>query len=147
MIATANIADAATLLPLPSVTLAFYESHADSVIYNTLPSAISKSDKWGHFLITNIKPVPYRVIAFSDENGNNMYNPENEKLAFLDSLFTPSKVMVKGMEELSYVDPKDTTASLARTSDFRLYLFREEASRQFVRNYERLSERVVFYQI
>lgn len=144
MIATANIADAATLLPLPSVTLAFYENHSDSVIYNTLPSAISKSDKWGHFLITNIKPVPYRVIAFSDENGNNMYNPENEKLAFLDSLFTPSKVMVNGMEELSYVDPKDTTASLARTSDFRLYLFREEASRQFVRNYERLSERESF---
>ena len=141
LLATANIADASTLLPLPSVTLAFYENHSDSAIYNLLPSAVSKSDKWGHFLITNLKPVPYRVIAFSDENGNNIYNPENEKLAFLDSLFIPTKIMRKGMSELQYVDPKDTTASLARSSDFRLYLFREVASKQFVKNYERISER------
>ncbi|MDD4058092.1 MAG: Ig-like domain-containing protein [Bacteroidales bacterium] len=141
LIATANIADATTLLPLPGITIAFYENHSDSVIYNTLPSAISKSDKWGHFIITNLKPVPYRVIAFSDENGNNIYNPENEKLAFLDSLYTPTKVMKNGMDELAYIDPRDTTSSLARISDFRLYLFREVASRQFIRNYERLSER------
>ncbi|OJV18172.1 MAG: hypothetical protein BGO30_04285 [Bacteroidetes bacterium 41-46] len=141
LISTADIVDAATLLPLPGITLAFYENHSDSSLYNQLPSAISKSDKWGHFVITNLKPVPYRVIAFSDENGNNIYNPENEKLAFLDTLFTPSKIMKRGMAELAYVDPKDTTASLARKSDFRLYLFREEASRQFVKEYERLSER------
>lgn len=140
LIATAEILDAFTLLPIPNATLAFYENHSDSVLYNTLPSAIAKSDKWGYFTITNLKHVPYRVIAFTDDNGNNIYNPENEKLAFLDTLFSPVKVMKRGMEELKYVDPKDTTASLARKSDFRLYLFKEENDKQFIKKHERVSE-------
>lgn len=140
LIVNAEILDAFTLLPIHNATLAFYEDHSDSVLYNALPSAIAKSDKWGYFTITNLKPVPYRVIAFTDDNGNNIYNPENEKLAFLDSLFTPFKVMKRGMEELKYVNPKDTSASLARKSDFRLYLFKEENDRQFIKKHERVSE-------
>lgn len=140
LITTADVVDAKTLLPIPLITIAFYENHADSAVYTMFPSAISKSDKWGYFVISNLKQIPYRVIAFSDDNGNNMYNPENEKLAFLDSLFVPNRVMRKGMEELKYVNPKDTTASLARKSDFRLYLFKEDNSKQFIRKHERLSE-------
>jgi len=144
MLATGSVADAATLLPIPGVTIAFYENHEDSVLYNSLPDAVAKSDKWGYFMLTNIKPVKYRVIAFADGNGNNIYNPENEKLAFLDTLFTPGVVMKKGIEQLKYVDPMDTTASLARKSEMQLYLFREEAGRQMIRNYERPLDRMSF---
>lgn len=144
MLATGSVADAATLLPIPGVTIAFYENHEDSVLYNSLPDAVAKSDKWGYFMLTNIKPVKYRVIAFADGNGNNIYNPENEKLAFLDTLFTPGVVMNKGIEQLKYVDPMDTTASLARKSEMQLYLFREEAGRQMIRNYERPLDRMSF---
>lgn len=144
MLATGTIVDAATLLPIPGATIAFYENHADSVLYKNLPDAVAKSDKWGYFMLTNIKPVKYRVIAFADVNGNNIYNPENEKLAFLDTLFNPEVVMRKGIEQLEYVDPKDTTASLARKSEMQLYLFREEAGKQMIRNYERPLDRMSF---
>ncbi|PKP43415.1 MAG: hypothetical protein CVT93_00480 [Bacteroidetes bacterium HGW-Bacteroidetes-10] len=144
MLATGSIVDAKTLLPIPGATIAFYENHADSALYSLLPSAVAKSDKWGYFLLTNIKPVEYRVIAFVDGNSNNIYNPENEKLAFLDTLYRPGIVMKKDMEQLKYVDPMDTTASLARSTEIQLYLFREEAGKQMIRTYERPLDRMSF---
>lgn len=144
MLATGLIVDAATLLPVSGALVAFYADRSDSALYKKLPSAVTKSDQWGYFLATNLKPVPYRVFAYTDGNFNNMYNPENEKVAFLDTLFTPATVMKKGMEELKYIDVKDTNASLARQHQFQLYLFREEGRKQLVRNYERLSQRMMF---
>ena len=144
MLATGLIVDAATLLPVSGALVAFYADRSDSALYKKFPSAVTKSDQWGYFLATNLKPVPYRVFAYTDGNFNNMYNPENEKVAFLDTLFTPATVMKNGMEELKYVDVKDTNASLARQHQFQLYLFREEGRKQLVRNYERLSQRMMF---
>ena len=144
MLVTGLIVDAATLLPVPGALVAFYADHSDSALYKKLPASLARSDQWGFFLATNLKPVPYRLFAYTDKNSNNTYDPENEKVAFLDTLFTPGIVMKKGIEELKYTDLKDTSASLSRKHQLQMYIFREEGRRQLVRTYERPSERMVF---
>ncbi len=144
MLVSGLVVDAATLLPVPGALVAFYTDHSDSAIYKKLPSALSKTDQWGYFLATNLKPVQYRVFAYTDVNSNNTYDPENEKVAFLDTLFTPRIIMKKGVEELKRINLKDTNASLSRPYHLQMYLFREESRRQMVRKYERPSVRMVY---
>jgi uncharacterized protein (DUF2141 family) len=139
-----TILNAVTLLPAEDITIALYKDNSDSVLYNSLPNAYSKSDKFGFFVIRNIEPRPYRVFAFKDNNGNNKYDPENEEVAFLDTLFKPTKILKKGLKELEYVDEKDTLIAMSRPSQLDLYLFRENPDKQFIRESKRLQPRMVY---
>ncbi len=144
MMVSGTILDAATLLPAEDIIVALYKDKSDSVLYKTLPSAYSKSDKFGYFVIRNIEPVQYRVFAFKDNNNNNKYDPENEEVAFLDTLFKPSLVLKKGMRELGFVDEKDTLEAMSRPSELDMYLFRENPDKQFIRESKRLQPRMVY---
>ncbi len=138
------ILDATTLLPLEDIAVGFYSDLSDTAVYKTFPAAIAKSDKWGYFVVRNLKPIPYRVFAFADGNNNNMYDPENEMVAFNDSLIIPSKTMRKDIEELKYVDMKDTSRALARPSQMNLYLFKEDSQKQFLKNKARPERKMVY---
>jgi uncharacterized protein (DUF2141 family) len=144
LMVSGTILNAVTLLPAEDITIALYKDNSDSVLYNSLPNAYSKSDKFGFFVIRNIEPRPYRVFAFKDNNGNNKYDPENEEVAFLDTLFKPTKILKKGLKELEYVDEKDTLIAMSRPSQLDLYLFRENPDKQFIRESKRLQPRMVY---
>ncbi|MDP3452497.1 MAG: Ig-like domain-containing protein [Bacteroidales bacterium] len=144
LMVSGTILNAVTLLPAEDITIALYKDNSDSVLYNSLPDAYSKSDKFGFFVIRNIEPRPYRVFAFKDNNGNNKYDPENEEVAFLDTLFQPTKILKKGLKELEYVDEKDTLIAMSRPSQLDLYLFRENPDKQFIRESKRLQPRMVY---
>ncbi|MDZ4058703.1 MAG: Ig-like domain-containing protein, partial [Bacteroidales bacterium] len=66
LMVSGTILNAVTLLPAEDITIALYKDNSDSVLYNSLPDAYSKSDKFGFFVIRNIEPRPYRVFAFKD---------------------------------------------------------------------------------
>ena len=141
MMLSGTVVDAVSLFPIENATIALYEQATDSTVITTAPSAIARSDKWGYFVVKNIKPVPYFVFAYTDGNNNNRYDQGAEKIAFLDSPVTPTQVMDKDAKELQYCDPKDTLACQARPSQIQLGIFAEKNNNQFVRDYKRFSRR------
>lgn len=139
-----TIYNAQTLMPAQDVTVALYENLSDTAVYKIRPSAISKTDKYGYFVLRNIKGVPYNVFAFKDNNYNNRYDRENEEIAYLDTVFTPTNILNNKLTELQFVKEKDTLIALSRPSQLDLYLFTEDNEKQFIRESKRLQPRMSY---
>ncbi|MHC1778697.1 MAG: Ig-like domain-containing protein [Bacteroidales bacterium] len=144
LMCSGTVLNATTLLPAENITIAFYKELSDSVIFKEKPSAFSKSDKFGYFVVRNIGKGPYKVYAFSDENNNNLYDPDNEKIAFSDTLFIPDVVLRDSLKELLFVEEKDTLAALGRPSLLSLYLFKEDPAKQFIKESKRVHPRMAY---
>ena len=144
MCLTGLVQDFQTLKPMKAVTVMLYKDHSDSAVFLKRPYAAAKTDDWGFFSIRNIKDTVYRVYAVKDENNNNMYDPETERIAFLDSLFRPSTVYNDSIYELKKFDMKDTSMCLARKTDFELNMFREKPSKQLIVKKERVGVRTAY---
>lgn len=139
-----TVVDAATMFPKENITIMFHTDPSDSAVFNLLPVAASKSDKWGYFTLRNIKPGAYRVFAVEDLNNNNKYDPGEESIAFLDSLFVADSVMRPDRPELLSYDIKDTAGIMSRPSAIQLNLFKELSTRQFIRDNKRLTKRSAY---
>lgn len=142
---TGIVQDNETLTPVKDATVALYKASApDSAIYFQRPDASAKSDDWGFFRIRNIADTLYRLYAIVDENNNNLYDPDNEKIAFIDSLIRPVRIVNERDPELRNYDMKDTLKCLARETEYELNLFREKPTKQYIRNKGRIDERKAF---
>lgn len=140
-----TVVDAKTMLPLKQITILFHKDMSDSAVFKFRPRAAAKTDAWGFFTVRNLAPGEYRVYAIEDLNNNNLYDPNgNERIAFLDSLVIPERVMSLDSLELQSLDMKDTLNCLARRSDFQLYLFKETPTRQVMKKSERLDDRMFY---
>ena len=84
------------------------------------------------------------MYAVIDENNNNKYDPETEKVAFVDTLFRPVIMVNDTLPELMKYDMKDTLLCLARNTEVELNLFKEKPSKQMIVNRERLGERTAY---
>lgn len=144
MYVTGRVIDCQTLTPVPKTLVALYRDHSDSACFKALPDAAAITDAWGFFTIRNIAPDAYRVYAYSDADGDYKYNPDGDKVAFLDSVFTPTAVVGESVYELKGFDMKDTTACAARTAMLELPLFTGLQSVQYLQNYGRKAEKAGF---
>ena len=144
MCLTGLVQDFQTLKPLKTVTVMLYKDHTDSAVFLKRPYAAAKTDDWGFFSIRNIKDTLYRVYAVKDENNNNMYDPETERIAFLDTLFRPKTIYNDSIYELKKFEMKDTALCLARKTDFELNMFREKPSKQLIVKKERVGVRTAY---
>lgn len=144
MMMTGTVVDCNTLNPVKGATVMLYKDHADSALFLHRPDAAVKTDEWGYFAIRNIQDTLYRLYAIMDENGNNMYDPDNDKVAFVDTLVRPVMVVNDSLPELKKYDMKDTVNCLARKSEHELALFREKPSKQMIVNKERVGERTAY---
>ena len=144
MCLTGLVQDFQTLKPLKAVTVMLYKDHTDSAVFLRRPYAAAKTDDWGFFSIRNIKDTLYRVYAVKDENNNNMYDPETERIAFLDTLFRPKTVYNDSIYELKKFEMKDTALCLARKTDFELNMFREKPSKQLIVKKEMVGVRTAY---
>ena len=121
-----------------------YKDHADSALFLHRPDAAVKTDDWGFFCLRNIQDTIYRMYAIWDENNNNIYEAETEKVAFIDTLIKPLSVVNDSIPELQKYDMKDTVHCLARNTEYELNLFREKPRRQMIVNKERVGERTAY---
>ncbi|MBP3202109.1 MAG: Ig-like domain-containing protein [Bacteroidales bacterium] len=144
MCVTGLVQDCNTLMPVKAATVLLYKDQADSAVFLKRPVAAAKTDDWGFFSIRNIQDTVYRVYAIKDENNNNMYEPDNERIAFLDSLLRPSIVFNDSLYEFKKFDMKDTALCLARKAQVELNLFRERPSKQFIVKKERVGLRTAY---
>lgn len=141
MYLTGRIIDCKTLQPSPKILVAAYTDMSDSACFNTYPDAATRTDDWGFFVMRNIKPLDYRIIAFTDDDGDSKYNPDADNVAFLDSTFRPTEVVWDTIPELGSYDMKDTVKCTARNAMMELSLFKELQSIQYLQNYGRLNEK------
>ena len=140
-----NIVEASSMLPMPNITVLFHTDPSDSAIFKVRPKAAAKSDLWGYFTVRNLPAdTVYRVFAIEDLNNNNLYDPDQERVAFLDTLVIPSSIMRDSIPELIPVNMKDTAACLSRPAQLFLSMFKEVSQRQFLRAKERVSRRQMY---
>jgi hypothetical protein len=144
MMLTGTVQDCNTLQPLKGATVMLYKDHADSAIFLKRPDAAVKTDDWGYFCLRNIKDTVYRMYAIIDENNNNLYEAETEKVAFIDTLVVPEMKVNDTIPELKKFDMKDTLNCLSRKSEYELNIFREKPSKQMIVNKERIGERTAY---
>ena len=144
MCVTGVVQDCNTLMPVKGATVLLYKDQADSAVFLRRPVAAAKTDDWGFFSIRNIQDTVYRVYAIRDENNNNKYDPESERIAFLDSLFRPSIIYSDSLYEFKKFDMKDTALCLARKAQLELNLFREKPHKQMIVKKERVGERTAY---
>ena len=141
---TGLVQDCNTLKPLKGITVMLYKDQADSAVFLKRPVAAGKTDDWGFFSLRNIQDTVYRVYAVKDDNNNNKYDSETEKIAFLDSLFKPTLVFNDTLYEFKKFDMKDTALCLARDAELELNLFRERPTKQYIVKKERVGVRTAY---
>ena len=141
---TGLVQDCATLDPVKNATVLLYTSQEDSAVFKQLPYASTKTDEWGYFALRNLPDSNFRMYAISDENGNNLYDPDTESIAFIDSLIRPVNVIRDSVYELMFFSMKDTLACRDRKTEYELSMFKETPSRQIIDNYGRNAERSAF---
>ena len=144
MMVTGTVQDCNTLQPIKGATVMLYKDHADSAIFLKRPDAAIKTDDWGYFCLRNIQDTVYRMYAIIDENNNNKYEAETEKVALIDTLVRPLMKVNDSLPELAKYDMKDTVHCLARKSEYELNIFREKPSKQLIVNKERIGERTAY---
>lgn len=141
MFVTGVVRDCNTLEPIKGATVMLYKDQRDSAVFLDLPVAAIKTDDWGYFALRNIQDTVYRVYAVVDNNNNNIYDPDEDKVGFVDTLVRPHRVVGDSIPELMKYDMKDTLSCLARAQDLEMNVFRELGSRQMIMNRKRVSER------
>lgn len=144
MLITGIVQDCNTLQPIKGATVMLYKDHADSAVFLKRPDAAVKTDDWGFFSLRNIQDTMYRLYAVFDENNNNKYDPETEKIAFIDTLVYPETVVNDSLPELMKYEMTDTVNCLARKTEFELNIFKENPSTQMIVNKERIGERTAY---
>ncbi len=141
MIYSGNVLDYSTLLPQKGITVALYSQPTDSSVLKNIPDAVTKTDEWGYFCFRNLKSIPYALFAFNDMNNNNLYDPGVETIGFADSLITPTVVFRENLPQVARYNIKDTLNCLRRPSQTDVYLFEEKSTVQFIRSYDRYTQR------
>ena len=144
MMITGIVQDCNTLMPVKGATVMLYKDHSDSAIFKKRPDAAIKTDDWGFFCLRNIQDTVYRMYAIKDENNNNIYDPDNELVAFVDTLVRPAAKVNDTLPELKKYLMTDTAACLARHTEYELNLFKEVPSKQMIVNSERIGERTAY---
>ena len=137
MMITGVVQDCNTLKPKSGATVLLYKDFADSAVFLHRPYAAAKTDDWGFFSIRNIQDTLYRLYAITDAASNNIYDQDNDLIAFVSEDVKPTKVVSDTVYELKKFDMKDTVRCLARNAEYELNLFKGKTSRQMLMNSER----------
>ncbi|MDE5730191.1 MAG: Ig-like domain-containing protein [Alistipes sp.] len=64
----------------------------DSTMFNYEPAVIARAENNGVFIAQNLKPIPYRIYAFEDKNGNQIYEPSVDQIGFLSEAYNPAEL-------------------------------------------------------
>jgi len=139
---TGIVNDCQTLKPEKKIFIAMYSDLTDSACFNKVPDAGTFTDEWGFFTIRGLKGIPYRMYAYSDADMDFKYNPDGDKVAFLDSAIIPSQVVDTSIYELGAFDMKDTLSCTHREPMYKLTLFSELQSIQYLQSAGRIYEKM-----
>ena len=141
---TGTVRDCNTLKPIKGATVMLYRDLADSAVFKQRPAAAVKTDEWGFFAMRNVANADFRLYAIVDEASNNKYDPESDKIAFIDSIIRPKTILNDTLPEFLKYNMKDTFHCIERKSEYELYMFKEKPVKQMIVNKSRVSKRAAY---
>lgn len=141
---TGTVLNSKTLAPVKNMLVAAFFDPADSACFNTMPDAVVKTDDWGFFVMRNLKDTTYSLYVYTDTDGDFKYNPDEDEVAFLDSLYRPSMALADTIYELRSFNMKDTLLCSLRVPMVTLFTFKELQTVQYLQNSGRSSEKQGF---
>ena len=144
MFVTGTVLDCNTLSPIKGATVLLYKDHSDSAVFLKRPYAAGKTDDWGYFVLPFIQDTLYSIYAMRDASADNTYNPDMDRIAFIDSLIRPEWKVADTLRELLKYDMTDTLGCQERRSQYELKVFREHPSKQYIVNKVRTSPRSAY---
>ena len=144
LLLTGKVQDCNTLRPVKGATVMLYKDLSDSAVFLKRPVAAVKTDDWGYFCLPYLADTLYRLYAIKDESGNNIYDPETDLVAFVDSAIRPVVRVVDTLPEMLKYDMTDTLMCEARRVDYKMRLFREKPTKQYLVNKARISDRSAY---
>ncbi|MCX6268129.1 MAG: Ig-like domain-containing protein [Bacteroidetes bacterium] len=122
--------------PKKDVFIELYINNNDTIPFDSLPMKIApyyitKTDEAGNFIFHNLQNKQFKLFALADQNGDLIFNQPSEKIAFCDSLATPSYFQASKPDSTR----KDTTLiNLQNFPSYSLSLFEETDSIQRLQN-------------
>lgn len=141
---TGTVLNSQTLAPVKGALVTAFTSQTDSACFNLMPDAATRTDDWGFFILRNLRDTAFQVFVYTDNDNDYKYNPDGDQIGFLDSLYTPSRVINDSTYEARGFLMKDTLACKARESMVQLLTFQELQSVQYLQNSGRVTERQGF---
>lgn len=90
-----KLIDAYTLQPVSDAYVMLYNDMEDSIPIKEIPFYLSKTGKNGAFSLSNLAAQSYKLFALKDNNNNYLFDLPNERIAFVDTLITPTEVTVQ----------------------------------------------------
>lgn len=131
--------DAFTLEPVENALVSLYSIDNDSIFSTLRPDFIARPDETGFFLFDNLPEGSYRLYGLVDEDRDLMFSKRSEKIAFIDTLLTPSAQYIHQIDTL--FEENDTIISKGYTEfspgPVSTYLFSEDYFEQYVAEYKR----------
>jgi uncharacterized protein (DUF2141 family) len=82
--------DIQTNEPLVDCNIHLYSSYNDSNVNNTKPAYVTRTDKEGNFLLSNLPPDSFQAIALQDKNKNLLL--DQDELVSLSTTVYPTQV-------------------------------------------------------
>ena len=140
--------DAATLEPMPGITIGVHTDLADSAFTTTPFVRTSRTNDRGGFTIRNMAPGTYRIYALEDVMRTYKYSQPGQQIAFGDSLIVPTFELTT-RQDTTWKDSLtiDTIKTVPYThfmpDDIALRLFKEKAERQYMLRPERNDEKIL----
>lgn len=137
--------NAQNLEPMAGVIVGLHDNLEDSAFVKTPFLRTTKTNDRGRFTIRNIAEGNYRVYGLNDVNRDFKFDQPGEDIAFLDSVFTPVFEFSSRQDTL-WKDSLtvDTIMTVPFTrfmpDDIRLFLFKEDFTRQYLQKTERPME-------
>ena len=144
LLITGVVQDCNTLQPVKDATVLLYKDLSDSAVFLRRPDAAIKTDDWGFFCIPYLADTLYRLYAIKDASANNIYDPDTDLVGFVDSIIRPVTRVVDTLPEMLKYDMTDTLMCEARHAEYRMRLFREKPSKQYLVNKVRTDDRAAY---
>lgn len=143
-----KVIDSKLGLPAKNVSVFLSRNLSDTSAINILPSYVTKTDEEGNFRLSNLKADTFALVALHDLNGNFLYDPEMESIAFSSKNVIP---LIKANEQKisdslaidsvnldTIVQSKLNQAFKDKDSSHVIYLFKESSSKQYLKECRRV---------
>ncbi len=112
------VKDALKPVPDEFISVMLYERNetfTDSVIYKRPPNYITNTLEAAHWQLENLKEGEYLLMAITDKNGNNTYDPRSEKIGFLNDILRIPSDTVYALEMFEEQSPFSVTRPFQET--------------------------------
>ena len=115
-----QVFEAATGKPVEDAYVMLYDADGtDSAVVKQKPVYVTKTLSGGRFLLPGLPQMAYRIYALKDNNENLVYDGEEEKIGFIDSVVFPvdslqnfDPVILRIFKEIPPLDTTDNDDSV-----------------------------------